>query len=206
MLKVQGLKFAYKNRPLFENLSFEVGDRSLIRIAGANGSGKSTLVSLITDLISGAQGKIIFDGPNDYRSWTSWIAADANGLIPSLSATANLEFWLRLRGRNLPNEVLESALSDWGLSGVWVQKNLPVSRFSTGMRRRLALARLDLEASRLWILDEPLFGLDDAACQKFRNNLERHIATGGAAIVVTHDERLMIGLDHETIKLGRQGN
>ena len=65
MLKVENLTFAYKNRPLFEDLSFEVRKGSLVRIAGANGSGKSTLVSLIIGLVSGAKGRIEYEGPDD---------------------------------------------------------------------------------------------------------------------------------------------
>jgi heme exporter protein A len=70
------------------------------------------------------------------------------------------------------------------------------------MKRRLALARLELEQSRLWLLDEPLFGLDDAACQKFKSCLDRHIKSGGTAIVITHDERLLLQIPHMTVTLG----
>lgn len=202
MLKVRHLTFSFKNRPLFSDLSFDVGPGSIVRIAGPNGSGKSTLLSLITGLISGAKGSVVFDGSSDFRSWTSWIAADANGLFSSLSAVANLQFWLELRHTAIATDRIQTVLNDWGLTGDWVQSRLPVARFSTGMRRRLSLARLELDGSKLWVLDEPLFGLDDAACRKFRLRLKEHLAQGGAAIVVTHDERLLDELPHETVALG----
>ena len=78
MLKVQDLNFSFKNRPLFSGLSFSVSAGDLVRIAGPNGSGKSTLIALVTGLISGASGSIEFSGNSDFRSWTSWIAADAD--------------------------------------------------------------------------------------------------------------------------------
>ncbi len=204
MLKVQDLNFSFKNRPLFSGLSFSVSAGDLVRIAGPNGSGKSTLIALVTGLISGASGSIEFSGNSDFRSWTSWIAADANGLIPSLSAATNLQFWLELRQPAADPEQIRLVLSSWGLTGDWVQTKLPVSKFSTGMRRRLALARLELEDSKLWLLDEPLFGLDDAACKKFRESLKDHLAKGGAAVLVTHDERIVQSLEHRTIVLGDQ--
>lgn len=206
MLKVENLTFSFKNRPLFTNLSFNVKSGSLVRIAGPNGSGKSTLLALITGLISGAKGSIEFEGSRDFRSWTSWMAADANGLITSLSATANLQFWLELRHPSFNRDRIAAALSDWGLTGEWIQSRLPVTRFSTGMRRRLSLARLELEGSKLWLLDEPLFGLDESACHKFRMALQRHLTNGGAAIVVTHDERLVEGLNPVTIMLGERAS
>jgi heme exporter protein A len=202
MLRVSNLSFSFKHRPLFQNLSFEVKPGSLTRVAGSNGSGKSTLLGLLTGLITGATGSIHFDDDRDFRLWTSWIAPDGNGLTFSLTAAQNLGFWLRLRGMHLSPQELQLALGDWGLTGDWVQSVLPVGKFSTGMKRRLALTRLSLEASRLWFLDEPLFGLDDTACRKFRQILVQHIHLGGAAMVVTHDDRLLDQITHSTVTLG----
>ena len=202
MLRIENLSFSFKNRPLFQNISFEATAGSLIRIAGSNGAGKSTLLGVITGLLTGATGTVEFSGDNDFRAWTSWIAPDGNGLTASLGAIDNLQFWLRLRGIDASKNKLQECLSDWGLSGDWVQTSLPVGKFSTGMKRRLALARLELEQSRLWLLDEPLFGLDDAACQKFKSCLDRHIKSGGTAIVITHDERLLLQIPHMTVTLG----
>ena len=204
MLRVDNLTFAFKNRRLFQNISFEIGDGGLTRLAGSNGSGKSTLLALITGLISGAENAVHFKGDGDFREWTSWIAPDANGHVPTLSATENIIFWLELRGISPDIAKIRESLSVWGLSGDWVQSSLPVARYSTGMKRRLALARLLMEETRLWLLDEPLFGLDDAACQQFRNALKNHLSNGGAAIVVTHDDRLLEGLNPQTIYLGAQ--
>jgi heme exporter protein A len=70
------------------------------------------------------------------------------------------------------------------------------------MKRRLSLARLQLESTKLWILDEPLFGLDDAACTQFKTMLSRHTTSGGAAIIVTHDARLFDGLPYQSVAVG----
>jgi heme exporter protein A len=202
MLTVKDLTFAFKNRPLFHNISFEVGSGMLLRLAGAHGSGKSTLLSLISGLMSGATGSIKFEGPDDFRSWTSWIAPDANGLTPTLPATKNIGFWMELRQIPTDPDLIHETLNRWGLTGEWIQSSLPVSKFSTGMKRRLALVRLELEGTKLWLLDEPLFGLDDAACKQFRETLRKHLSAGGAAVVVTHDERVLEGIPHRTITLG----
>jgi heme exporter protein A len=202
MLTVEKLTFGFKNRKLFQDISFDVQPGQLTRLAGSNGSGKSTLLALITGLVSGDSGSIKFAGTDDFRSWTSWIAPDANGLVSTLSATANMRFWLDLRGLKVRPETLSSTLNAWGLTGEWIQSSLPVAKFSTGMKRRLALARLQLEGSKLWILDEPLFGLDDGACKQFRDALDSHLSAGGAAVVVTHDDRLLERIRHQTVFLG----
>ena len=202
MLEVKDLTFGFGKKPLFQNVSFKVASGELARIEGPNGAGKSTLVSLIGGLLTGAEGNIKFEGPADFRTWTSWIAADANGLFPSLSAEANLRFWLSVRGLNVDTSAIRDHLTNWGIMGEWTQSNLPTAKFSTGMRRRLALSRLQLEATNLWLLDEPLFGLDDRAYMKFKTLLKNHLSNGGAAVLVTHDARLVDDIAHQTVRLG----
>lgn len=201
MLDVTDLTFGFGKKPLFKGLCFSVTPGQLIRVDGHNGAGKSTLISVICGLISGHTGSIRF-ADDDFRKWTSWIAPDANGLFPTLSAVANLEFWLRLRNQHTSTEALRECLNGWGISGDWLQVGLPVSKFSTGMKRRLALARLQLESSKLWLIDEPLFGLDERACLKFKNHVMEHLQAGGGVVVVTHDARLLEGIKHQTVFLG----
>ena len=203
MLKVDGLTFSFRQRPLFESVSFHVQSGDLFRIAGPNGAGKSTLMAILAGLLDGHRGEITFaDNDGDFRAWTAWLPADANAIHPSLDATSNLRFWCDLRGLDVSDITLHDKLDAWGLRGLYLQKQLAVSRFSTGMRRRLALARLELAQAKLWLIDEPLFGLDDSACSQFRESLKQHIAGGGAAIVITHDERLVADLAPKTISLG----
>jgi heme exporter protein A len=201
MLDVTDLTFGFGKKPLFRGLSFSVTPGQLIRVDGHNGTGKSTLISVICGLISGHTGDIRF-ADDDFRKWTSWIAPDANGLFPTLSAKANIEFWLQLRNQPLSTEVLQDCLNGWGISGEWLQLGLPVSKFSTGMKRRLALARLQLEKSKLWLIDEPLFGLDERASLKFKTQLIEHLQAGGGVVIVTHDARLVEGIKHQTVFLG----
>lgn len=202
MLTVRKLGFAFGSRPLFRDVSFAVTSGQLVRIAGPNGSGKSTLLSLVAGLMDGAVGTIDYEGHDDPRTWSAWIPADANALNPHLSAASNLEFWQELRGGVVNGQDVAAALEYWGLRGEYIQRQLPVGVFSTGMKRRLALARLTLSQAKLWLLDEPLFGLDDHACSKFRDNLKKHLTAGGAALVITHDERLVEGMALLTIQLG----
>jgi heme exporter protein A len=206
MLSVHKISFGFKNQKLFQDVSFDLEAGQLIRISGPNGSGKSTMLGLLSGIIAGSSGTISFAGDDDYRRWMSWVAPDANGLVSTLSATENLNFWLELRGIKLKVGILQTTLARWGLVGDWIQTSLQVAKFSTGMKRRLALARLELEDSKLWLLDEPLFGLDDAACKQFRDALDQHLIQGGASIVVTHDDRLLERIRHQTIFLSGAGS
>ncbi|MCX6118953.1 MAG: heme ABC exporter ATP-binding protein CcmA [Proteobacteria bacterium] len=207
ILNVKNLSFSFGQRPLFADVSFSLQSGRLIRLTGENGTGKSTMMLLLAGLRNGYSGTIEFNFLDnlDNRQMTSWMPADANALDPNLSAMDNLRFWQNLRGLNTDDGELRRVLANWGLEGLYKIENLPVDLFSTGMKRRLSIARLELSQTKLWLLDEPLFGLDDIACRQFRDFLGAHIQSGGSAVVITHDDRLVSNLNHDVLHLGRKG-
>jgi heme exporter protein A len=82
-------------------------------------------------------------------------------------------------------QAIEEALARFGLAG----KSQPSRRLSQGQRRRAALARLALSASRpLWLLDEPFSALDAAGVALLRGLIEAHLGRGGAVIFTTHQD------------------
>ena len=72
-----------------------------------------------------------------------------------------------------------------GLGG---RERLPARFLSEGQRKRVALARLLVCTTRLWLLDEVLTSLDKGAVALVRSLIEEHLNRGGIAIVATHQE------------------
>src|SRR5438045_9193448 len=70
--------------------------------------------------------------------------------------------------------------------GLTQQQNLPARVLSAGQRRRLAMTRLLTSKAKLWILDEVLTSLDDAAMNLSRAFISGHLKQDGIAIVATH--------------------
>jgi heme exporter protein A len=208
MLALQKLGFGFRHRPLFQDLSFTVAPGELVHLAGPNGAGKSTLMAVVAGLLEPTAGQVEYrpgkDSANpadDRRVFMEYLPAEANGLYVKMDATQNLEFWGRLRGKELAKVDIHAALRVWNLDHPLLRDDFPVEKFSTGMKRRLALARLALSPAPCWLLDEPLYGLDVEAMAIFTGMLDAHLKKGGLALVVSHDLKPLEKLITRTVTL-----
>ena len=205
MLCAEDLHFSYQGPPILSKLSFSVKPGELVRVSGANGAGKTTLIRIMAGLLKPQMGRIFFKSAagerEDYASLIGYIAAESNGLFPSLDAFSNLQFWVKLMGWDVCDLRIREELSNWQL-GSPLLKGFPVSRFSTGMKRRMAMARISLSQSLIWLLDEPLFGLDVNSIEKVQGIIQRHLDSNGLVIAVSHDLSLVSGLKSREIFLG----
>ena len=191
MLVISNLSFKFRHRRLFDDLSLTAERGDLWHISGPNGVGKSTFLSVVAGLLNPTSGdiKLSSNGETieDRRAWLEYLPAEANGLYLKMDAVQNLRFWSQLRGLKLDDEAIFGALAPWGLNHPLLRSDFPVEKYSTGMKRRLALARLSLSPVPGWILDEPLYGLDQQALAVFRERLGKHLSSGGFALLVSHD-------------------
>lgn len=205
MLTVQGLSFGFRHRALFRDVNFTLHPGELLHLVGPNGTGKSTLMAILAGLLAAQRGSIEFrHGENvvdDRRLYLEYLPAEANGLFLKMDATHNLQFWAGLRGRSLTREKAFAALERWNLNHPLLRDGFAVEKFSTGMKRRLALARLTLSPAPLWLLDEPLYGLDQQAASALRDLLQDHLRQGGLALVVSHDVQPLEGLISQALPL-----
>lgn len=193
MLKIENLEFRYQFRKIFSGLNFHSEPGQGVHIIGANGAGKSTLMSVIAGLRREHQGRISFVNRagiliEDRREALEYLPAEANSLYGKRDAMENLRFWTGLRGLSYTEAELIAELQFWDLSHPLVRQHFPIERFSTGMKRRLALARVRLSQTDCWLLDEPLYGLDTRGIDRFQEMLQQHFAKGGEAWIVSHDQ------------------
>ena len=190
MLEVLKLGCIRGDRRLFSDLSFSAGAGELIELRGPNGSGKTSLLRILCGLSSPAAGQVRWNGKNirslgeEYFRDVAYLAHQ-NAVKDELSALENLRIATGVAGNPLPKAQAQEVLERIGLKD---RQHLPARVLSAGQRRRLAVARLLTIKATLWILDEVLTSLDDAAVRLSREFISDHIKNGGIAIVATHQD------------------
>jgi heme exporter protein A len=186
-LRVEGLACQRGDRLLFEAMGFALMQGDLLLLTGPNGSGKSSLLRLLAGLNAPAAGGIFWQGRAIAEDATAHrqrlrFLTHLDGVKPALTVLENLAFWAALMGG--PAAAARSALPAFDLERI---ADLPARFLSAGQRRRLALSRLALMPTALWLLDEPSTSLDSEGSERLLAAIAAHRTEGGIAIVATHD-------------------
>ncbi len=171
------------------NLCVEVGE--VVHLNGANGAGKTSLLRALAGLVAVTQGSISvlgYDLTGERRSVRREVGlvGHQSFLYEDLDAGENLAFWLGTDAGGADR--IAAALARVGLAGRLI--GAPVSKLSTGQRRRVTLALLFARNQRLWLLDEPHAGLD-AAGREIVDSLIVEASRSGTTVVFASHE-----LDH----------
>ena len=205
MLSANALACVRGERRLFADLSFTLAPHTLLAVRGANGSGKTSLLRMLCGLLSPAAGSIAWNGRDIHSAREEYCAQIAyighlNGVKDDLSGLENLQYAARTAGIATSSANADAALCEFGLDGF---QRLPCKTLSQGQRRRVALARLCLSATRpLWVLDEPFTALDAAALALTQGLLESHLQQGGMVVLTTHQDAPITAPSTQLIELG----
>ena len=166
------------DRVLFRGLSLRLNAGEALHVTGSNGIGKSSMLRIVAGLAPAFAGTVKVAGPVG-------LLDERPALDPALPLGRALGFWQRL-DRATGNQLKRLGLSEL--------LDVPVRYLSTGQKKRAALARLIGQEARVWLLDEPLNGLDGHAVELMETLTAEHCAAGGIAMIASHQPFQLPGM------------
>ena len=203
VIDVQDVVKTYEERRIhaLNGATLQIREGEFVAITGPSGCGKSTLLHLIAALDRPDSGRIIVNGVDLaqmrdlslYRSHQVWLVFQLHNLLPTLSASANvqlpmyeaeLSFWER---RAKAQRLLEAV-------GLGRRANTPPTKLSGGERQRVAIARALANDPPILLADEPTGNLDSKAGQMVLDLLRSIREERGVTLVlVSHDLQIAAG-------------
>lgn len=157
------------DRILFRRLSLALGSGDALQLAGPNGTGKSSLMRILAGLLRPYAGSVTCEG-------RMALVDERLALDLHLPLEQALAFWGKVDG-------VTERVSALGLDDLL---DVPVRYLSTGQKKRAALARVAASGAPVWLLDEPLNGLDVNWARVAQDMIEAHRAKGGIVVVASH--------------------
>lgn len=159
-------------RLLFRKLSFRLEAGMACHMTGQNGAGKTTAIRALAGLTTPFAGTVTREG-------ALALLDERTGLDPDLPLGRALDFWFGVDGTEDRAGVMERLRLD-------ALAEVPVRYLSTGQKKRAALARVLGQSAPVWLLDEPLSGLDTASQGLVSELVREHCAGGGIALIASH--------------------
>lgn len=156
-------------RLLFRGLSLALGPGEAAHVTGANGIGKSSLIRVLAGLLQPFSGAV-------ERSGAIGLLDERHALDGAVPLHTALGFWREL---DHAGEALDRV-------GLYQLTDVPVRYLSTGQKKRAALARLLGQGAPIWLLDEPLNGLDSGGVELVERLIAGHLSSGGIAVIASH--------------------
>jgi heme exporter protein A len=205
MFEAKSLECVRDDRLLFNDLSFAVAESEVLQIEGPNGSGKTSLLRILCGLRLAEAGQVLWQGESIISNREDYYASMVYiGHLPcikgDLTVLENVRSLLDTRSLSLGDMAIEAALGKVGLASY---EDVPGKALSSGQRRRILLAFVELSQAKLWILDEPLTALDVQGVALMESMIMEHKQAGGSVVFTTH-HGMQLECEMSSVKLGRK--
>ncbi len=188
-LRVRGLSKAFRGTWALRGVDLDLGPGETLVLFGPNGSGKTTLIKILATLLRPTRGTGTLGGADVVREREKvrrrvGLLSHESYLYEELTPRENLVFAAALHRGQPADGAVTAAIERVGLGAVADER---VRTLSSGMQRRVTLARLLLNTADLWLLDEPYTNLDREATKVLEAVMQEHQERGGMAVMATHN-------------------
>ena len=182
---------SFGEQPVLRDVSFTVPEGGTLVLTGDSGSGKTTLLRILLGLERSDSGEIRFE---EHAPESFGVVFQEDRLVETASAMENVRMIHKKSGRPSDDEIRAALLELLPEESL----KLPVSQFSGGMKRRLAVVRAMLSNGEVLVMDEPLSGLDEENREKVLAFIRKH-QLNRPLVLTAHDMDDLTGYEEYRI-------
>lgn len=171
---------------IIKNISLEFETGKIYGLYGRNGSGKSVLMKLICGFLIPTKGKVLING-KDFNAKNEYpdnlrAVIEKPSFFPELTGFENLKLLAKIQNKISDEEIIKAL----DLVNLIDEKDKKYSKYSLGMKQKLAIAQAIMEDPSILILDEPFNGIEEKSVEKITNFLKEEAKNGKTIIFSTH--------------------
>lgn len=182
ILQIKDLYKSYDEKHVIKGVSFNVLEGKIVGLLGKNGSGKTTIIKMINDLLTIDKGEILVDGKKigpETKAIVSYLP-ERSYLDKSNKIYQTLNFFKDFY-QDFDINKAEKLLAELELD-----KNLKLSKMSKGMLEKLSLVLTMSRRAKLYVLDEPLGGVDPSTRDKILKTIMSNFDENSSLLITTH--------------------
>ncbi len=182
LLEIKHLDKSFDNKKILDDVNLKVSKGKIIGLLGKNGAGKSTLIKLINDLLTPDSGEILFKGKKIgvYSKEHIAFLPERTYLDKSMKVNEVIKFFKEFYedfNEEKAYELLEKLNLD---------RDQRIVKMSKGMQEKLQLILIMSREADLYVLDEPLSGVDPATRDYILDTILTNFKDGSSIIISTH--------------------
>ena len=190
MIEVKNLTKTYGNHTVVNNITFTAKSGHITGFIGHNGAGKTTALSMITGSLRPTSGSIKLDGidieknPIEAKRTFGYVSDSPDHFL-RLTVVEYLNFIADIYGTPAKGraEFIEKYAKRFGILD---SINQPILALSHGMRQKVMVLGALIHNPKIWILDEPLIGLDPESAFELKEMMKEHVKKGNTVLFSTH--------------------
>lgn len=201
IVEIKGLTKKYFNKVALNDISLNIEEGKVVGILGPNGSGKTTLIKILTGLLRQTSGEVLIDGQK--------IGVYTKSIVSYLPDRNFLYKWMRIEDAyNLYKDFysdFDENKFDELLKFMKLERSMKIDTLSKGMHEKLNLALILSRNAKLYVLDEPIAGVDPVARDQILDAIINNYNENSSMLITTHLVRDMENIFEDVVFL-KDGN
>lgn len=182
LLKITNVTKKYHHFKALNNVSMTLESGKIIGLLGPNGSGKTTLIKIINGLLKDYEGEVLVDGKN--------VGIDSRKIISYLPDENYFQDWMYIKDvLSIFNDLYEDFDKENCLTLMnrfKLDKGMKIKEMSKGMKEKFQLSLVMSRKAKLYILDEPIAGVDPAAREVILDVILNNYEEDALVLISTH--------------------